>query len=313
MGLCLHGALGLDRWPDPGLISVTPKFLPRGPKLASARSGSVDAGRAPWGGAGVLGADTRAHPVLLDSPRSCCHQRPGTPPGCPSTVERDRRSATETGGRLGRSRREGWVWAPSSAPCGCRAACHPVTRSLLYVVPHSPGPAGHTHPRSVLPPPHKVSWTGAGWGSTVLSPRRPTVPLSAQPVAVLGARLTVTSCPAPQASEDLGPGRPAGGVGRAVRRSRRGRGPHRRVLPQHQHHHLLLPSALHLRARPRERLVREPGPVSALERAQEAGPVPRGRGCRARPGLGRRRVCPVPCPPGARRARAGSGCHVTSA
>ncbi|XP_058160611.1 NAD kinase isoform X2 [Dasypus novemcinctus] len=60
---------------------------------------------------------------------------------------------------------------------------------------------------------------------------------------------------------------------------------------QHQHHHLLLPAALHLRPRPRERLVREPGPVPALERAQEAGPLRRGRGRRrgrwpGRTGLG---------------------------
>ncbi|XP_054993771.1 NAD kinase isoform X4 [Sorex araneus] len=51
---------------------------------------------------------------------------------------------------------------------------------------------------------------------------------------------------------------------------------------QHQHHNILLPAALHLRARPRERLVREPGPVSALERAQEAGTVLGGRRGRCR-------------------------------
>lgn len=49
-----------------------------------------------------------------------------------------------------------------------------------------------------------------------------------------------------------------------------------RVAFQHQHHYLLLPAALHLCAGPCERLVREPGPVSALEREEEAGPLCRG-------------------------------------
>lgn len=39
---------------------------------------------------------------------------------------------------------------------------------------------------------------------------------------------------------------------------------------QHQDHYILLPGALHLLPRPGVRLVREPGRVLALERAEEA-------------------------------------------
>lgn len=65
---------------------------------------------------------------------------------------------------------------------------------------------------------------------------------------------------------------------------------------QHQHHYLVLPAALHLRAGPGERLVREPGPVSALERAQAAGPL-HGRGGRGGAGRGRGLAarCRGPC------------------
>lgn len=41
-------------------------------------------------------------------------------------------------------------------------------------------------------------------------------------------------------------------------------------LSQHQDHHVLFPGAVHLLPRPGVRLVREPGRVLALERAQEA-------------------------------------------
>lgn len=47
---------------------------------------------------------------------------------------------------------------------------------------------------------------------------------------------------------------------------------------QHQHHYLLLPPPLHLLPGPRQRLVREPGRVPALERPQEAEQLRRGRG-----------------------------------
>ncbi|XP_036918078.1 NAD kinase isoform X3 [Sturnira hondurensis] len=53
---------------------------------------------------------------------------------------------------------------------------------------------------------------------------------------------------------------------------------------QHQHHYLVLPAPFHLRPRPCERLVREPGPVSALERPQAAGAL-HGRGGRGGGGL----------------------------
>lgn len=69
---------------------------------------------------------------------------------------------------------------------------------------------------------------------------------------------------------------------------------------QHHHHHLPLPTALHLRARPCERLVREPGPVSALEREEEAGPLHGGRGGRGGQlaALGRARPrCPATMSP----------------
>lgn len=42
---------------------------------------------------------------------------------------------------------------------------------------------------------------------------------------------------------------------------------------QHQDHHVVLPRPVHLLPRPGLRLVREPGSVSALERAEAAGPA----------------------------------------
>lgn len=61
--------------------------------------------------------------------------------------------------------------------------------------------------------------------------------------------------------------------------------------PQHQHHYLLLSAPLHLRPGPCERLVRELGPVSTLECAQEAGPLPGGRGGRGGGGARRGLAC----------------------
>ena len=49
-----------------------------------------------------------------------------------------------------------------------------------------------------------------------------------------------------------------------------GRQPLSLVLFQHHHHYFLLPRPLHLFPGPGQRLVREPGPVFALEREEEA-------------------------------------------
>ncbi|XP_033084595.1 NAD kinase isoform X3 [Trachypithecus francoisi] len=68
---------------------------------------------------------------------------------------------------------------------------------------------------------------------------------------------------------------------------------------KHQHHYLMLPAPLHLRAGPRERLVREPRAVPALERPEEASPLRGGGGG----GLGRALSrpesfrCLLLCPP----------------
>uniref|UniRef100_A0A803WF57 NAD(+) kinase n=1 Tax=Ficedula albicollis TaxID=59894 RepID=A0A803WF57_FICAL len=66
---------------------------------------------------------------------------------------------------------------------------------------------------------------------------------------------------------------------------------------KYQHHYLVLPPALHLLPGPRQRLVREPGRVPALERAQEAEQLRGGGGgvLRSRPAGRCSEANPSPC------------------
>lgn len=230
---------------------------------------------------------------------------------------------------------------PVGQPVAQVAAGSHVLRSLVVTRQLHPSVPSPYHPHHPLPGPPRMGLHGS-------VPRRPPGHLSPQPRWLSSCETQSPRLPGPHASEDLGPGCSGSDGSRAEVASSQAAEPGvewlfagsvaaalgrglgaltSRVVFQHQHHYLLLPAALHLRARPCERLVREPGPVSALEREEETGPLcrgrGRGRGCRGRGGLGRAAAAalrpperPASChycllptpPPGARRPEGSRPC-----